>query len=69
MAEEMGDAEVKRWAGELARGRITEDQFIDRWGRKTAEGNHGNPEELLGRAKERAVRNGLSPDDPYLKEL
>lgn len=69
MAEEMGDPEVKRWAGELARGRISEDQFIDRWGRKAAEGNHGNPEELLERVKKRAVRNGLSPDDPYLKEL
>jgi pyruvate/2-oxoglutarate dehydrogenase complex dihydrolipoamide acyltransferase (E2) component len=69
MAEEMGNPEVKRWAGDLARGRITEDQFIDRWGRKAAEGNHGNPEDLLARAKERAVRNGLSPDDPYLKEL
>jgi pyruvate/2-oxoglutarate dehydrogenase complex dihydrolipoamide acyltransferase (E2) component len=68
MAEEMGDARVKRWAGELGRGRITEDQFIERWGKKVAEGNQ-DAEGLLARARQRAIQNGLSPDDPYLKEL
>ena len=69
MAEEMGDSTVQRWAGDVAAGRMTEDQFIDRWGKRVADGKHGNPEELLGRAKQRAIQNGLSPNDPYLEGM
>ena len=66
MAEEMGDSTVERWAGDVAAGKMTEEKFFDRWGKRVGDEKLGNPEELLARAKQRAINNGLSPDDPYL---
>ena len=69
MGEEMGDATVKRWAEDLAAAKITEDQFIDRWSKKTGQGHSADPETLLARAKQRTIESGLPADDPYLQGL
>ena len=68
MGEEMEDSRVLGWARDLEIGKLSEAQFIDRWSRAIGTGRHGDPEELMRRAKARAVQNGLAPDDPYLLE-
>ena len=45
---------------------MTEDQLIDRRGKMVVNGKHGNADDLLARAKQRAIQNSLPLDDAYL---
>lgn len=68
MAEVMGDDQVAKWASQVEAGEITEDRFIDLWGSRV-EKSKLDAEELLSKAKTRAIEKGLSPDDDYIKEM
>lgn len=66
IGEEMGDARVKKWAGQVAQGMLTEKQFLSRLERLKS---NVDPDQLFKRARDRVVAMGVSPDDPLLKGL
>ncbi|MDP3063631.1 MAG: hypothetical protein Q8O40_10565 [Chloroflexota bacterium] len=66
IGEEMGDARVKKWADQVAQGKLTEKQFLSRLERLKS---NVDPDQLFKRARDRVVAMGVSPDDPLLKGL
>lgn len=68
IAEVMGDPKVLTWATKMAQDKLSEDQFIDRWARHTTE-HRINEDDVLSKARHLAVEKGLSPDDPYIRDV